>query len=453
MSPTAPRSTSGWIRPEDAHLADLLAVLEQRTDLTHYPHAERVEQEVLVYDSAAVRQVIAAEQGRLDVQAEIARALADGPGIVVFTGAYPDGSAGGVLDRTTSAFVAMIDAQRASGVVGGDHFAKPGANDRIWNALEKLAVDHPDVFVDYYANDLIALAATAWLGPAYQVTSQLNVVNPGGEGQTVHRDYHLGFQSSQECGRYPAHVHALSASLTLQGAVAHVDMPVESGPRSTCRTARSTRTATSHTSNRSPRSTSSTTTCSCRCGPVTRCSSIRRCSTPPAPTARATSSAWRTCCRSRRAFGRAMETVDRERVVTAIYPALLAAKTAGMPEADLANAVAASAEGYAFPTNLDRDQPIDGMSPRTQAEIVTDALASGTPPPSWPASSCEQAGARDPLLATCGPARSSGEPTWQVRAAASDGEGSRRTTGPVPSPPPAATGTRSLLAALTAGPT
>jgi hypothetical protein len=39
------------------------------------------------------------------------------------------------------------------------------------------------------------------------------------------------------------------------------------------------------------------------------------------------------------------------------------------------NVVAASAEGYAFPTNLDRDQPVDGMAPPTQADLVRRALA------------------------------------------------------------------------------
>jgi len=50
-----------------------------------------------------------------------------------------------------------------------------------------------------------------------------------------------------------------------------------------------------------------------------------------------------------------------------------------MPPREVANVVAATAEGYAFPTNLDRDQPIDGMSPRTQADLVTDAVAAGVP--------------------------------------------------------------------------
>ena len=98
------------------------------------------------------------------------------------------------------------------------------------NTLEKLALREPSAFVDYYANSVLATAFAAWLGPAYQVTSQVNVVNPGGAAQSPHCDYHLGFQSVEQAERYPAHVHRLSPALTLQAAVAHVDMPVESGP-------------------------------------------------------------------------------------------------------------------------------------------------------------------------------------------------------------------------------
>ena len=112
----------------------------------------------------------------------------------------------------------------------GDHFAAAGQNDRIWNALEKLALRAPEVFADYYANNLIAAVCRAWLGPGYQVTSQINVVNPGGAAQTAHRDYHLGFASAERAARFPAHVHRLSPVLTLQGAVAHTDMPAETGP-------------------------------------------------------------------------------------------------------------------------------------------------------------------------------------------------------------------------------
>jgi hypothetical protein len=39
--------------------------------------------------------------------------------------------------------------------------------------------------------------------------------------------------------------------------------------------------------------------------------------------------------------------------------------------------VAACAEGYAFPTNLDLDQPVDGLAPPTQAEILLRAVDEG----------------------------------------------------------------------------
>ena len=155
------------------------------------------------------------------------RAFTDGPGVVVFEGAFPDHA---VIDRVTEVFDEIIADEAAAGGAAGDHFAAPGANSRVWNALEKLAVRAPEAFVDYYANDVIALASSAWLGPGYQVTSQVNVVRPGGKAQEPHRDYHLGFLTDEVIARYPTHVHALSPVLTLQGAVAHTDMPLESGP-------------------------------------------------------------------------------------------------------------------------------------------------------------------------------------------------------------------------------
>ena len=148
-------------------LDDLLAVLADRTDAARYPHAVTVEQEVLVYDADGVRAA---------PPAELVRALADGPGVLVVRGALDRAT----VDRATTEFDAMIAEQHAAGASAGDHFAPPGANDRVWNALEKLAVRAPAVFVDYYSSDVLALVAHAWLGPGYQVTSQVNVVHPGG---------------------------------------------------------------------------------------------------------------------------------------------------------------------------------------------------------------------------------------------------------------------------------
>jgi ectoine hydroxylase-related dioxygenase (phytanoyl-CoA dioxygenase family) len=74
------------------------------------------------------------------------------------------------------------------------------------------------------------------------------------------------------------------------------------------------------------------------------------------------------------AFGRAMGTVDTERVAEAVHATLRARKAAGASETDLRNAVAAAAEGYPFPTNLDRDKPVGALVPESQAQLLWRAL-------------------------------------------------------------------------------
>jgi ectoine hydroxylase-related dioxygenase (phytanoyl-CoA dioxygenase family) len=44
------------------------------------------------------------------------------------------------------------------------------------------------------------------------------------------------------------------------------------------------------------------------------------------------------------------------------------------------NAVAACAEGYSFPTNLDRDPPIGGLAPQSQQALMIQALAENWEP-------------------------------------------------------------------------
>ncbi|MEC7668538.1 MAG: phytanoyl-CoA dioxygenase, partial [Pseudomonadota bacterium] len=73
------------------------------------------------------------------------------------------------------------------------------------------------------------------------------------------------------------------------------------------------------------------------------------------------------------AFGRAMESVNRTAMSKAVFPALQ--QSDGM--LNIANVIAATAEGYPFPTNLDRNPPIGGMAPKTQAEYLTEAVQDG----------------------------------------------------------------------------
>ncbi|MGW3356311.1 phytanoyl-CoA dioxygenase family protein [Streptomyces bungoensis] len=362
-----PASGPAWLSEQDCDLAALRALVERTTDLADHPYAHSVDRGVPVYDGERLR----AAGDRRAVQAELVRALADGPGIVVFKGAFPDPE---VVDRATAVFDALIAAQRASGAAAGDHFARPGANDRVWNALEKGALHDPGTFADYYANDLLALVAEAWLGPGYQVTSQVNVVNPGGAAQTAHRDYHLGFLTNEVAARYPAHVHRLSPVLTLQGAVAHCDMPVESGP--TLYLPYSQRYEPGYLAWRLPEFQAYFEAHHVQlplakgdavffnpalfhAAGSNRSAAIRRMAN---------------LLQVSSAFGRAMETVDREAVVNAVFPVLLKRKAEGVGGRWLANVVAACAEGYPFPTSLDSDPPVDGLAPPSQADLVRRAL-------------------------------------------------------------------------------
>lgn len=81
------------------------------------------------------------------------------------------------------------------------------------------------------------------------------------------------------------------------------------------------------------------------------------------------------------AFGRAMEAVDRVAMALAVYPVLLEAVNDGTHSAtEVDCVVAATAEGYAFPTNLDADPPVDGLAPDSQATLMRSALRDHWPP-------------------------------------------------------------------------
>ncbi|MDQ0765889.1 phytanoyl-CoA dioxygenase family protein [Streptomyces canus] len=362
-----------WLSEQDCDLDSFRALVERTADPADYPHAAAVERNVLLYDAERVR----GAKDRREVQEELVRALTDGPGVVVFQGAFPDHA---VVDRFTEVFDSLIREQYAAGTTAGDHFAKPGANERVWNALEKAALYDPSAFADYYANPVLALVSEAWLGPGYQVTSQVNVVNPGGLAQTVHRDYHLGFLSDEVAAAYPAHVHRLSPVLTLQGAVAHCDMPVESGP--TLYLPFSQMFEPGYLAWRRPEFQAYFKEHHVQL-PLAKGDAVffNPALFHAAGTNRTTDvRRMVNLLQVSSAFGRAMETVDREAVSNAVYPALLRRKADGADAEWLDNVIAASAEGYPFPTNLDSDPPVDGLAPPSQADLVRRALAEGWTP-------------------------------------------------------------------------
>ena len=367
------RSDRVWLTQDRCWVDDFAGLVSCETMLSDYPFASEVASNVLIYDGAAMRAACAGPETRREVLAEWVEALMTGPGVIVLRSMFTDAS---VVDRATDSFAELIARQRAGNTGGGDHFAKPGANDRVWNALEKLCLLDPEGFALYYGNELLAAVCEAWLGPAYQVTSQINVVNPGGEAQMAHRDYHLGFQSPGAAERYPSHVHRLSPVLTLQGAVAHCDMPLESGP--TLYLPYSQRYEAGYLAvTQSPFATLFAerhvqlplakgdgvffNPALFHAAGHNRSADIRRMAN---------------LLQVSSAFGRAMESVDRVRMSVALYPALRAMRATGRLDPAMAeSAIAACAEGYAFPTNLDRDPPLGGLAPRSQQVLMALALA------------------------------------------------------------------------------
>jgi ectoine hydroxylase-related dioxygenase (phytanoyl-CoA dioxygenase family) len=366
-------SGSIWFSPDAGSLDDFTASLPTDTNSDDWPFTTTIEQNVLIYDGTAICELDAANQRAL--MSEWARAFLSGPGIVVVKRAFPDLS---VVDRATDMFSAMIDREKAIGAGGGDHFAKPGANDRVWNALQKHCEADPEGFALYYGNVCLAMVSTAWLGPQYQVTAQVNRVNPGGAAQSPHRDYHLGFMSREDAARYPVHAHRLSPALTLQGAVAHCDMPLESGP--TLYLPYSQRYEPGYIAFGRPEFQAYFAAHHVQLPLEKGDAAFFNPAVMHGAGHNVTADVYRMAnlLQISSAFGRPIETVDRAAMARALFAPLRDLVTAGrLRDVEAAAAIAACAEGYAYPTNLDSDPPVGGLAPRTQAALMTEALAQG----------------------------------------------------------------------------
>jgi ectoine hydroxylase-related dioxygenase (phytanoyl-CoA dioxygenase family) len=362
-----------WLNAASGDFDTFRRLVSQTADPADTPMATDIIRNIPIYDGATVDRVATDPTQRQSLTEEWANILSHGAGIIVIRAGLTDMD---VIDRASAVFDQIIAAEKQAAKGGGDHFAKPGANDRVWNALEKHCLADPANFAAYFSANGIAIASEAWLGPAYQMTAQVNRVNPGGAAQTPHRDYHLGFMSAAQMARYPAHIHAVSPTLTLQGAVAHCDMPVETGPTmllpfsqlffegylAFSRPEYQDWFAANHVQL-----------------PLSKGDLLFF--NPAVMHGAGTN---HTADRFRMvnllqvssAFGRAMETVNRTRMVQALYPVL----QAPAPGVNVANVVAASAEGYPFPTNLDTNPPLGGLAPQSQAQIMHEALAQGMAP-------------------------------------------------------------------------
>ena len=366
----------GYFDRESCDLDEFKVLTSQNLQAAAVPLAAAVERNIPLYDMSDHTAALTDPAKRMALLEEWAWVLGQSSGVIVLKGAYADTAP---IDRATSVFQEIIEEEKAGNAGKGDHFAASGANDRIWNSLQKQCLRDPEGFALYFGNMAIAAACEAWLGPNYQMTAQVNQVRPGGKAQQAHRDYHLGFQSAGSAARYPRHAHEVTATLTLQGAIAHCDMPIESGPTKLLPFSQlyGPGYLAFHQDDHRAWFEEAYVQLPLEKGDAVFFN--------PAlfhaagDNTSADIERLVNLVQVSSAFGRAMENIDRAAMSEALLPPLIALKQAGrLSGAEVAAAIAASAEGYPFPTNLDTDPPIGGNAPKSQAELLAEAVAQGT---------------------------------------------------------------------------
>lgn len=360
-----------YLSPQDCDLDQFSQQVERRLTIQNVPQAHDIQNNVPIYDISQLDMT----GNTQTLRAEWADVLRNTAGVLVLKNAYADSSS---IDAATAIYDKIIANEKLAAGDKADHFAASGANDRIWNSAQKLCQYDPLVFAQYFGNIAIDTACQAWLGPNYQMTAQVNLVRPSGAAQSPHRDYHLGFQSSDIAASYPAHVHDLSPVLTLQGAVAHADMPIESGPTKLLPFSQSYRhgyLAFTQPDFRRyfekhhvqvPLAKGDVLFFSpaiYHAGGANVSANIQRMAN---------------LLQVSSAFGRAMENLDRLDMTRRLYK-VLSAENHGLNPLEMDAAISACSEGYSFPTNLDTDPPIDGLAPETQAALCRRALSIGMP--------------------------------------------------------------------------
>ncbi len=357
-------------------LSDFETLIAHELSIDMLTHADDVQKNIPIYDMARLRPLLDDPQARQGLMAEWAWIYGQSAGVVVLKNAYPDTTA---IDLATEIYLQIIEEEKESST-GADHFAGKGKNDRIWNSLQKLCERDPATYISYFSNTSLNAACEAWLGPNYQMTAQVNLVYPGGEAQQPHRDYHFGFQTADVTARYPAHVHDISTFMTLQGGVAHVDMPIESGPTKLLPFSQLYRPGYM----------------AYRREDFAACFEANYVQMPvekgdafffnPALFHAAGSNTstdinrFANLMQISSVMGIPLENVDRAKMCRLIYPGVARAAAAGtLNGLELEALITSTAYGYSFSTNLDTDPPSGGLAPETQAALFLRALNEDMP--------------------------------------------------------------------------
>ena len=360
---------------KDLDFPEFVSICEQNVDQNDYPFSSGVNKKIVHYQGDVIRSLIGTRQA-VELKTELHHCLKDGPGVFAIKNAFQNLK---VLDRATEIFRKIIDEEKDAADHHGDHFAKPGENERLWNSLQKMCERDAEAFISYYDNPVLCLVCEAWLGPFFQMTAQVNIVKPGAKAQHPHRDYHFGFQENDVVSEFPITSQILSQFLTLQGAVAHSEMNIESGP--TMFLPFSQQYSLGYMAWRETKFTKYFEKNSVQIllnkGDAVFLS--------PALFHAAGSNTKKTdrianLLQISSAFGKAMESVDRVKMTKLIYPVLLEKKKRNQLREDEIRTIGSSVtDSYSFPTNLDTDSPTEGSIPETAQSLMERALINKWP--------------------------------------------------------------------------
>lgn len=358
---------------ETPSLLAFKTLIEQTATKETYPLASDIQKNIPIYDCTILDQSNGSSLESF--QDELYHILTSGPGVVVLKKFFTDLTK---IDTANQAYDAIIKHELEVNGQKGDHFASAGKNSRIWNSFSKHALQSPENFVQYFSNPLFKVVCDAYLGPAYRITSQVNVVKPGGQAQVSHRDYHLGFQTTEDVARWPKAMHTASALLTLQGAVAHSDMPLNSGP--TRFLPFSQMFEEGFMAYRRPEFDAyfleNWVSLPLEKGDAVFFSPALFHAAGENTTTDFERSA--NLIQVSSAFGKPMETIDAVPLIRECYEPLQKIFAHEGYTAEVDAFIRAVAEGYPFPTNLDRRPPAPGgMAPESEQDILRKALQEG----------------------------------------------------------------------------
>lgn len=360
-----------FFNENDINLCDFADLCSQKVSKTNYPFCSNIKKKVVIYNGEQIRSIINSSKS-FELKSELHHCLKEGPGVLIIQQAFLQKK---TIDKATEIFLGIIKKEKGNAIHHGDHFARPGQNERLWNSLQKLCEIDPKTFISYYENPILLFLSEAWLGPFFQITSQVNIVKPGANAQEPHRDYHLGFQENSLVSKFPISSQILSQFLTLQGAIAHTDMGISSGP--TIILPFSQQYTLGYMAWRNSKFKDYFKKNAIQI-PMKKGDAMFL--NPALFHAAGKNSESKdriaNLIQVSSAFGKALESVDRTKITKLIYPILLEKKKRNLLGCKESQTIGASvADGYPFPTNLDLNPPSKDYTPLNMQLLLEKALS------------------------------------------------------------------------------